>query len=287
MDMRPKTGNMLTRRQLMRAAVLLPIMPLLHSTAAASTPASTDVRPAAIVDVDRIVDLCQVERHRFADGYADFYAVGPNYAAQKRDSITKLIDGGDGLALVHETNGQVDGVILGILVFAPPVYKPPGKVCLLLDFVAPAWSQPAANLLVAANRRVKDLGGVLFIAECMGSAKGKRHFLTTAGFEVASAWYQRFIDIPEPKKAVGGVIEAATTDDIPAIVELCEMRLLQKQKYQPTFWLKADDSAEKQSSYLSWLMSQGKSIMLVHRVGGKIDGLVIANPFGRLPYGEG
>jgi hypothetical protein len=193
-----------------------------------------------------------------------------------------LMEASDSVALVYEEPGRnIDGLILGRVMSSPPVYNPGGKACVIEDFVVAtpaAWPELGAELIAAANDRVQQLGGVLLIVESMRAATAKRHMLFSQGFSLASDWLCRDIDLVEPDATIDGVIEPATATDVMAIVELSEMRRLQYERYQSVFWRKAADSAEKHAGFLSWLISDGKWIVLVHRTGTTIDGFIVANP---------
>ena len=249
--------------------------------------AGVAVRAAKSDDIPKIVELCEAERRRYEVGYANFYAVAPDYAQKKTESVAQLIDSDNALALVHETGGQIDGLILGRLVNAPPVYNPGGMVCLIEDFLVASpqgWPKTGAALEKAANERVRQLGGVLLVVESMHTATSKRDLLLSTGFNIASDWFCRDIDLFEPGWKLVGEIEPATLADVPALVDLCERRRMQYQRYQPIFWRKAADAADKQRPYLSWLIADGKSISLVHRTNKTIDGFIIANPSASSPF---
>jgi GNAT superfamily N-acetyltransferase len=71
-------------------------------------------------------------------------------------------------------------------------------------------------------------------------------------------------------------VRKALADDVSAIVALSEAKRLQYQSYQPLFWRKAEDSREKQASFLQHLFQRDNIIALVHERDDRIDGFVIA-----------
>lgn len=244
------------------------------------------IRKVVPGDATRIAELCESERRRYSAGYANYYAPAADYAEKKRLAVLGLIADDASIALVHESNGELDGVFLGRMVAAPPVYDPGGKVCLFDEFVVDgdaAWSRAGSALIDAVDGRIRDLGGVLLIIECMHAAAAKRDLLSSIGFTIASDWLCRDIDLSEPKHACAGVIERATADDLPAMLNLAAERRLLHESFQPVFWRVAADANEKQAPYLSWRVGHENSIVLVHRTDTGVDGFIVADPFATQP----
>jgi len=65
--------------------------------------------------------------------------------------------------------------------------------------------------------------------------------------------------------------------DVTEMVELAEQRRLQYQRYQPTFWRKAEDSREQHIPFLESLLKREDVIILVRESTEKIEGFVIAD----------
>ncbi|GCE21560.1 GNAT family N-acetyltransferase [Dictyobacter kobayashii] len=72
-------------------------------------------------------------------------------------------------------------------------------------------------------------------------------------------------------------IRSAKDRDIATIVELAEQRRLQYQRYQPTFWRKADDARAKQIPFLTSLLQRKDVLMLVHEDANQVDGFIVAD----------
>lgn len=70
-------------------------------------------------------------------------------------------------------------------------------------------------------------------------------------------------------------IRPAAPADLPAIIALSEEKRTQYEPYQPVFWKKAADSAEKHMAFLPAQMARENVITLVHEVDGRIDGFII------------
>ncbi|MGE5674998.1 MAG: hypothetical protein ACM3XM_14175 [Mycobacterium leprae] len=71
-------------------------------------------------------------------------------------------------------------------------------------------------------------------------------------------------------------IRRAQATDIPAIVQLSELKRVQYETYQPLFWRKAVDSEAKQTLFLQQVLSREQAIALVHEQNGQVDGYIIA-----------
>jgi hypothetical protein len=72
------------------------------------------------------------------------------------------------------------------------------------------------------------------------------------------------------------MIRQATQDDLAAIVGLGEQKRMQYEQFQPTFWRRAADSAEKSLAFLQSQITRENVIALVHDQDGAVDGFVIA-----------
>ena len=69
----------------------------------------------------------------------------------------------------------------------------------------------------------------------------------------------------------------ATTEDIPALVELSDQRRQQYAQYQPVFWRPAADARERHEPFLRSLLTHDNVIAHVHeRDDGAVDGFIIA-----------
>jgi GNAT superfamily N-acetyltransferase len=74
-------------------------------------------------------------------------------------------------------------------------------------------------------------------------------------------------------------IRKSIASDLDAIVVLVERNRRQYQKYQPTFWRKADDSAEVTRNFFTRLLSEPETFFLVALEGGQLLGFLIARKF--------
>ena len=74
-------------------------------------------------------------------------------------------------------------------------------------------------------------------------------------------------------------IRKSIASDLDAIVVLVERNRRQYQKYQPTFWRKAADSAETTRNFFTKLLSEPETFFLVALEGRQLLGFLIARKF--------
>ena len=78
-------------------------------------------------------------------------------------------------------------------------------------------------------------------------------------------------------------IRKSIASDLDAIVVLVERNRRQYQKYQPTFWRKAADSAETTRNFFTRLLSEPETLFLVALEGRQLLGFLIARKFAAPP----
>ena len=74
-------------------------------------------------------------------------------------------------------------------------------------------------------------------------------------------------------------IRRATASDLDAVIAIIESQRRQYQKFQPTFWHKAADSAPATKAFFSKLLGEPQTYFLVATEGNQILGLLIARKF--------
>ena len=72
-----------------------------------------------------------------------------------------------------------------------------------------------------------------------------------------------------------GVIRAATTDDLPQLLDLASQRRADYALAQPRFWRPVADAVERQRPYFSRQLADERIIALVHEMAGDVDGFAI------------
>jgi GNAT superfamily N-acetyltransferase len=78
-------------------------------------------------------------------------------------------------------------------------------------------------------------------------------------------------------------VRKAETTDIKAAVELVERSRRQFQKYQPTFWRKAANSAAATEKFFVHLLTEPDAFFLVAIEGIRLEGFLIARKFAAPP----
>ena len=78
-------------------------------------------------------------------------------------------------------------------------------------------------------------------------------------------------------------VRKATASDIEAIIGLAERSRRQYQKYQPTFWRKAPQSAETTKAFFTKLQAEQGTFFLVAVEGRQMLGFLIARKFAAPP----
>jgi N-acetylglutamate synthase-like GNAT family acetyltransferase len=155
------------------------------------------IRQASPDDVNQITLLASQKRRQYEKYQPLFHKESPAavglHGAFLRDSLSKE----NTVVWVSETVGRLDGFIIGILVNAPPVYTPGGKICLVDDFMVESpslWATIGRELLARVMASAKERGAVLANVVCGPLDLAKRDFLSEGGFSVASEWHIRKID---------------------------------------------------------------------------------------------
>lgn len=74
-------------------------------------------------------------------------------------------------------------------------------------------------------------------------------------------------------------VRRATASDLDAVVAIIESQRKQYQKFQPTFWHKAADSAASTRAFFTTLLAEPQTCFLVATEGGQTLGFLIARKF--------
>lgn len=72
------------------------------------------------------------------------------------------------------------------------------------------------------------------------------------------------------------MVRRAMDNDVPAMVALSEQMRLAYASHQPVFWRKADDSAERQTTYFNDLLARPDIVPLVLERDGMLQGFILA-----------
>ena len=150
------------------------------------------IRPAALADVPRMVELSERTRSQLATYLPTFWRKAENSAAAQTVYFNDLIEQGEAILRVHETDSGIDGFIIALLINAPPVYDPGGLTCLIDDFCVAHdedWLTVGRELLDAAITAAREHGAVQVAVICPDRYDAKRELLAAEGLVIGSSWH--------------------------------------------------------------------------------------------------
>ena len=147
------------------------------------------VRQATAADVDAMVALSEVKRRQYEKIQPVFWRRAEDADKKQRAYFHHLLGLDGNLMLVHETDGEVDGCMVGYLMPAPPVYDPGGLTLKVDDFVVSDWATVGTAMLEAARRLAKERGATQIVVVCGYEDAPKQEFCRGAALEIVSDWY--------------------------------------------------------------------------------------------------
>lgn len=150
------------------------------------------IRPATLADIPALVTLIERKRVEQAQEQPIFWRKAEDSATKHAGYLHSLLQRDGVFALVHDTVEEIDGLIIGVQMTAPPVYDPGGPTCLIDDFTVVTrelWSTIGQALLVAAQAQARERGMVCMQVICGHYDAPKRAMLAAAGFPVVSEWW--------------------------------------------------------------------------------------------------
>ena len=89
---------------------------------------------------------------------------------------------------------RAQGIRIGRLQEAPPVFAPGGPVCLIDDFCVASdseWASVGSELLEAIEAKARGRGAILSVVICPHRGAVKRSFLRERHFEITAEWHVR------------------------------------------------------------------------------------------------
>lgn len=149
------------------------------------------VRKAEEKDLPVIAALAAQKRRQYEAYQPVFHRESPKALEAHTLFLKDILSKENFIVLVHETNGHVDGFVMGGIVAAPPVYDPGGKICLVDDFMVEKpelWATVGKELLAEVTALAKAKGAVLANVVCGPLDTAKRDFLAGESFNTATEW---------------------------------------------------------------------------------------------------
>lgn len=143
-------------------------------------------------DLDAAAALCDARRQAYASHQPTFWRPAADAAAVGRAFLAEQVARETTLAVVHESDGVVDGFLLASIVDAPPVYDPGGRTCAIDDFAVrdpSLWDHAGRELLAYVAPAARERGAVQCVVVTSARDEPKRDVLHALGGSVASEWY--------------------------------------------------------------------------------------------------
>jgi len=152
------------------------------------------IRTATQTDIAAILDLAEARRIQYQEYQPVFWRKAPDSREKQQPFLSAFIQRDNVFALVHETDGRVDGFLIGAIVPTPPVYAAGGPTCSVDDYCVAdpgAWESTGAALLEAASDAARDRGAVQMVVVCANRDLPKRTMLNGQAYTIASEWWTR------------------------------------------------------------------------------------------------
>jgi len=144
----------------------------------------------------QILALIEQRRLEYQEYQPRFWRRVAKATAADRTHLDALLDDPSAILLVHDRDGVVDGVAIGKLEQAPPMYDPGGLTCIIDDFIVAApelWTTVGVELVGAVARQARTRGAALAVVVCGHLDRQKRAMLALSGFSIFSEWYAKDI----------------------------------------------------------------------------------------------
>jgi GNAT superfamily N-acetyltransferase len=152
------------------------------------------IRSATQTDIAAILDMAEARRTEYQAYQPVFWRKAPDSREKQMPFLTAFIQRENVFALVHETDGRVDGFLIGAIVPTPPVYAAGGPTCSVDDYCVAdraAWAITGAALLEAAAGEARARGAVQMVVVCANRDIPKRSMLSDQEYTIASEWWTR------------------------------------------------------------------------------------------------
>ncbi|HWI65129.1 MAG TPA: GNAT family N-acetyltransferase [Symbiobacteriaceae bacterium] len=152
------------------------------------------IRNAISADLDAILDLAEARRLTYEGYQPVFWRKAPDSREKQRPFLTVQLARENMFALVHETDGRVDGFLIAAIVPSPPVYNPGGPTCSVDDYCVAEplhWSTVGAELLEAAAVEAKARGAAQMVVVVANRDLPKRAMLDEQAYSIASEWWTK------------------------------------------------------------------------------------------------
>lgn len=171
------------------------------------------IRPATISDAEALADLAHEHRIRRQGWDPEFWSMSPA-ARQIHPMLLRVsIAATEGLCLVSENAGRLDGYLIASL--APDPRGPRGMLWVVDDLAVESsrgWHSIAPTLLAAAASRRRESDASAMVIGCPHGDRDRARMLIASGFAI-NCWFRtRRV---ATGRAVGAVEDSVPTEDLP------------------------------------------------------------------------
>ena len=150
------------------------------------------IRQATTEDILRMVWLSDQRRTAYQQYQPTFWRKAADANEKQHLYFETLMERADYLALVHETDGEIDGFVIAGFIPSPPVYDPAGATCLIDDFAVSntrLWATAGRALLTAVTEWAQENGAAQMVVIAGHHDEQKRKMLADQPYSIASEWW--------------------------------------------------------------------------------------------------
>ena len=159
------------------------------------------IRDVTATDVPAMAALADAKRTEYAIYSPVFWRKADNgLEVQTRFFTNRMLPSDTIISLVADTDGTIEGFVIGIIREAPPVYDPGGPVCWIDDFTVAhpeLWATVGAALYREATLRAQQRGVVAMVTIAGHLDTPKRTMLQAQGAPITVETYVQALQQPQ------------------------------------------------------------------------------------------
>jgi len=243
------------------------------------------LREARPGDIERALAMAEAKRRQCAVYHPIFHCPAPDARAVQAPWFRTLIERSDGITLVHEGAGGIDGFVAATPMPGTPL------AFWIDDFVAAQselWPSVGRMLLDATRTEATRRGGRFLQVNCQPLDGRKRHMLVEAGLVVARLNMVNHDPLAltletAARPETGSIrVRRATERDVDQSLELVLEQLALYHRHDPAFYRRLPDKRAERDR-LQGSVRQESSICLASDVETEGRGLLVADVIPRIP----
>ena len=159
------------------------------------------IRDVTATDVPAMAALADAKRTEYAIYSPVFWRKADNgLEVQTRFFTNRMLPSDTVISLVADTDGIIEGFVIGIIREAPPVYDPGGPVCWIDDFTVAhpeLWATVGTALYWEATLRAQQRGVVAMVTIAGHLDMPKRAMLQARGAPITVETYVQALQQPQ------------------------------------------------------------------------------------------